>query len=90
VSLADFERVSLTFGPSPVAPLERLGTHLGGQVEIRLCARLQHVLTDPVYEGKSIAALIDLIPDGRIEPGSRVLYAPLGGQPALNAYAHAF
>ncbi len=54
---------------------------------IRLCARLEGVLTDPVYEGKSMAALIDLVRSGRIEPGSRVLYAHLGGQPALNAYA---
>jgi len=57
---------------------------------IRLCARLEGVLTDPVYEGKSMAAVIDLVRDGRIEPGSRVLYAHLGGQPALNAYARAF
>ena len=57
---------------------------------IRLCARLEGVITDPVYEGKSMAALLDLVRDGRIEPGSRVLYAHLGGQPALNAYAHAF
>ena len=57
---------------------------------IRLCARLEGVITDPVYEGKSMAALIDLVRDGRIEPGSRVLYAHLGGQPALNAYAGAF
>jgi 1-aminocyclopropane-1-carboxylate deaminase len=57
---------------------------------IRLCARLEGVLTDPVYEGKSMAALIDLVHDGRIEPGSRVLYAHLGGQPALNAYAGVF
>jgi len=57
---------------------------------IRLCARLEGVLTDPVYEGKSMAALIDLVRDGRIEPGSWVLYAHLGGQPALNAYADAF
>jgi 1-aminocyclopropane-1-carboxylate deaminase len=57
---------------------------------IRLCARLEGVLTDPVYEGKSMAALIDLVRSGRIEPGSRVLYAHLGGQPALNAYASAF
>lgn len=57
---------------------------------IRLCARLEGVLTDPVYEGKSMAALIDLVESGRIEPGSRVLYAHLGGQPALNAYAGAF
>jgi 1-aminocyclopropane-1-carboxylate deaminase len=57
---------------------------------IRLCARLEGVLTDPVYEGKSMAALIDLVRDGRIEAGSRVLYAHLGGQPALNAYAGVF
>ena len=57
---------------------------------IRLCARLEGVLTDPVYEGKSMAALIDLVRSGRIAPGSRVLYAHLGGQPALNAYAGVF
>jgi len=57
---------------------------------IRLCARLEGVITDPVYEGKSMAALIELVRSGRIEPGSRVLYAHLGGQPALNAYAGAF
>jgi len=57
---------------------------------IELCARLEGVLTDPVYEGKSMAALIDLVTDGRIEPGSRVLYAHLGGQPALNAYSAIF
>jgi 1-aminocyclopropane-1-carboxylate deaminase len=57
---------------------------------IRLCARLEGMLTDPVYEGKSMAALIDLVRDGRIEPGSRVLYAHLGGQPALNTYAGIF
>jgi 1-aminocyclopropane-1-carboxylate deaminase len=57
---------------------------------IRLCARLEGMLTDPVYEGKSMAAMIDLVSSGRIEPGSRVLYAHLGGQPALSAYAGAF
>jgi 1-aminocyclopropane-1-carboxylate deaminase len=57
---------------------------------IRLGARLEGMLTDPVYEGKSLAALIDLVRDGRIEPGSCVLYAHLGGQPALNAYSGAF
>ena len=57
---------------------------------IRLCAQLEGVITDPVYEGKSMAALIDLVRSRRIEPGSRVLYAHLGGQPAVNAYAGAF
>jgi 1-aminocyclopropane-1-carboxylate deaminase len=57
---------------------------------IRLCGRLEGMLTDPVYEGKSMAALIDLVSTGEIAPGSTVLYAHLGGQPALNAYAGAF
>jgi 1-aminocyclopropane-1-carboxylate deaminase len=57
---------------------------------IRTCARLEGVLTDPVYEGKSMAALIDLVRSERIAPGSRVLYAHLGGQPALNAYSGVF
>jgi 1-aminocyclopropane-1-carboxylate deaminase len=57
---------------------------------IRLCARLEGMLTDPVYEGKSMAALIDLVQSERIAPGAKVLYAHLGGQPALNAYAGAF
>jgi 1-aminocyclopropane-1-carboxylate deaminase len=48
------------------------------------------LLTDPVYEGKSMAALVDLVRSARIEPGARVLYAHLGGQPALNGYAGAF
>src|SRR3954464_1049748 len=33
-SLADFPRVPLTFGPSPVHRLDRLSEHLGGKVEI--------------------------------------------------------
>ncbi len=57
---------------------------------IYTCARLEGMLTDPVYEGKSMAGLIGMIRSGEIEPGSRVLYAHLGGQPALSAYASAF
>jgi len=57
---------------------------------IRTVAGLEGMLTDPVYEGKSMAGLIGLIESGEIAPGSRVLYAHLGGQPALSAYAGAF
>ena len=57
---------------------------------MRLCARLEGMLTDPVYEGKSMAGMIDLIARGEIEPGANVLYAHLGGQPALSAYASLF
>ena len=54
---------------------------------IRLAARLEGMLTDPVYEGKSMAAMIDLVTGGEIPADSNVLYAHLGGQPALSAYA---
>ncbi|KWX23848.1 1-aminocyclopropane-1-carboxylate deaminase [Mycolicibacterium wolinskyi] len=57
---------------------------------IKLTGRLEGVILDPVYEGKSMAGLIDLITSGRIEPTSTVLYAHLGGQPALNAYSGVF
>jgi 1-aminocyclopropane-1-carboxylate deaminase len=57
---------------------------------IRTAARQEAMITDPVYEGKSMAGLIDLVRSGEIEPGSNVLYAHLGGQPALNAYAALF
>lgn len=56
---------------------------------IHLAARTEGMLTDPVYEGKSMAGLIDLIRSGEIPAGSRVLYAHLGGQPALSAYSGA-
>jgi 1-aminocyclopropane-1-carboxylate deaminase len=57
---------------------------------IRLTGRLEGMIIDPVYEGKSMAGLIDLIQTGQIGPDSTVLYAHLGGQPALNAYSALF
>lgn len=55
---------------------------------IQRAARTEGMLTDPVYEGKSMAGMIGMIQSGAIPAGSRVLYAHLGGQPALSAYAH--
>jgi 1-aminocyclopropane-1-carboxylate deaminase len=57
---------------------------------MRLGARTEGMITDPVYEGKSLAGLIDLVSRREIEASSTVLYAHLGGQPALNAYAGLF
>lgn len=57
---------------------------------IRLTGELEGVILDPVYEGKSMAGLIDLVSTGEIGPDSNVLYAHLGGQPALNAYSALF
>ena len=53
---------------------------------IRLGAQLEAMITDPVYEGKSLAGLIDLVSSREIPASSTVLYAHLGGQQAINAY----
>jgi 1-aminocyclopropane-1-carboxylate deaminase len=57
---------------------------------MRLVARLEGMITDPVYEGKSMAGLVDMVVRGEIGRDSNVLYAHLGGQPALNGYASLF
>ncbi|WP_047864265.1 1-aminocyclopropane-1-carboxylate deaminase [Rubrobacter aplysinae] len=57
---------------------------------MRLAARTEGMITDPVYEGKSMAAMIDLVSRGEISSDSNVLYAHLGGQPALNGYSTLF
>jgi len=58
---------------------------------MRLAARMEGMITDPVYEGKSMAGMIDLVaPGGGIAKDSTVLYAHLGGQPALDGYASLF
>ena len=57
---------------------------------IRLSGSLEGMIIDPVYEGKSMAGLVDMVRDGTIPKESNVLYAHLGGQPALNAYSGLF
>ena len=57
---------------------------------IEIAARMDGMITDPVYEGKSMAGMIDLVREGYFPEGSNVLYAHLGGQPAINGYTTAF
>jgi 1-aminocyclopropane-1-carboxylate deaminase len=57
---------------------------------IRASARLEAMMTDPVYEGKSMDAMIRMAKNGEFPAGSRVLYAHLGGVPAINAYSFLF
>jgi len=71
------------------------GQHYGIPVEstldaIKLSGGLEGMIIDPVYEGKSMAGLIDLVRSGEIGKDSTVLFAHLGGQPALNAYSSLF
>ncbi len=57
---------------------------------MRLSARMEGMMTDPVYEGKSMQGMIDLVRKGFFPPRSSVLYAHLGGVPAINAYSYLF
>jgi 1-aminocyclopropane-1-carboxylate deaminase len=57
---------------------------------IRLSARLEGMMTDPVYEGKSMQGMIDLVRKGFFPAGSTILYAHLGGVPAINGYSYIF
>lgn len=53
---------------------------------IKLGAATEAFITDPVYEGKSLAGMMDLVRKREIPAGANVLYAHLSGQLALNAY----
>ncbi|MGB5739178.1 MAG: 1-aminocyclopropane-1-carboxylate deaminase, partial [Woeseia sp.] len=57
---------------------------------IRLCARMEGMMTDPVYEGKSMQGMIDLVRKDYFPDGANVLYAHLGGVPAINAYSYIY
>jgi 1-aminocyclopropane-1-carboxylate deaminase len=66
---------------------DKYGIPVASTIEaIRLTGRLEGVIIDPVYEGKSMAGLVDLVSSREIPASSTVLYAHLGGQLALNAY----
>ena len=53
---------------------------------VRMLARLEGVLLDPVYTGKAMAGLIALVRRGAFDAGERVLFVHTGGSPALYAY----
>jgi D-cysteine desulfhydrase len=53
---------------------------------VRLLARTEGVLLDPVYTGKAMAGLIGLVRRGTFRKGERVLFLHTGGAPALYAY----
>jgi 1-aminocyclopropane-1-carboxylate deaminase len=57
---------------------------------MRLAGRMEGMITDPVYEGKSMAGMVDLVARGEISRYSTVLYTHLGGQPAINGYSALF
>jgi len=83
VTPTDVEIVSADQSPYGKAEPETLDA-------IRLLARSEGLVADPVYEGKALRGLQTLAGDGRFESASRVLLMHLGGTPAVHAYANQF
>ena len=57
---------------------------------IKFTARKEGMITDPVYEGKSLDGLIDLCKKKFFTKNSKILYVHLGGAPAVSAYYYYF
>ncbi|MBW1700044.1 MAG: D-cysteine desulfhydrase [Deltaproteobacteria bacterium] len=53
---------------------------------VQMAAQLEGILLDPVYTGKTMAGLIDLVRKGYFKAGENVLFVHTGGSPALYAY----
>ena len=57
---------------------------------VKLTARTEGVLLDPVYTGKAMAGLIGLVRRGAFKPTDNVVFVHTGGSPALYAYQSEF
>lgn len=69
-------------GPGYSLPTPEMGE------AVRMLARLEGVLLDPVYTGKTMAGLIDLARKGFFKKNEKVLFLHTGGSPALYAYSN--
>ena len=78
-----------------VANCDYIGAGYGiptpGMMEaVTLLARLEGILLDPVYSGKGMAGLIDLIRKGHYKKGENIVFLHTGGAVGLYGYMHAF
>ncbi len=92
------ETAALLNSPTTFAPADfnvadgYLGGGYGvvGELErqaIRLLARTEGLLADPVYTGRALGGLVDLLEQGAFAGDARILFWHTGGSPALFAYA---
>lgn len=94
LSTATAERLGLIPPPlkTPVVLDDYLGPGYGivtpdAAAAIRLVARTEGIFLDPVYTGKAMAGLIDLVRRGDIRHGETVLFLHTGGAPGLFPHA---
>ena len=99
VNLVDSTARFLNLPPVPRNATTGLGDYVGTgyalptpeMVEaVRLFARTEGILLDPVYTGKAAAGLIDLIRSGRFSSEDAVVFVHSGGVPGLYARTQAF
>ena len=57
---------------------------------VRMLARLEGILLDPVYSGKAMAGMIDLIRKGELRKGETVVFLHTGGAVGLFGYTGFF
>ncbi|WP_166970887.1 D-cysteine desulfhydrase family protein [Brevibacterium atlanticum] len=97
--LVDSTAEILELPPVPRDRTEGLGDYVGtgyalpteGMVEaVRLFARTEGILLDPVYTGKAAAGLVGLVRGGRFGPDDTVVFIHSGGVPGLYARTQAF
>ncbi len=81
LSEADFDNDDSYVGERYGIPTE------GGLEAIRLVARHEGILLDPVYSSKAFSALIADIRTGKLDPQTPVIFLHTGGTPALFGYA---
>jgi len=58
----------------------------GMREAVRLCAEKEGILLDPVYSGKAMAGLIDMIRSGELAQDDTVVFLHTGGSAGLFAY----
>jgi 1-aminocyclopropane-1-carboxylate deaminase len=85
----DITDTDIVINPDYAYPAYGVPSHETNEA-IRLAARTEAMITDPVYEGKSMQGMVDLIRKGHFPTGSKLLYVHLGGTPALNGYAYTY
>ncbi|NNE59550.1 MAG: D-cysteine desulfhydrase family protein [Woeseia sp.] len=83
VSTKDVEVISSSSNPYGVPDADVVSG-------IKLLARKEGLVADPVYEGRAIRGLLNLADAGRFEKNAKVLLMHLGGSPAIHAYAGQF
>jgi len=57
---------------------------------LRLVARTEALILDPVYTAKTMAGMIDMVKKGEFEKGQNICFLHTGGIPALFAYKEQF